>query len=94
MRVEASDVVLGGVSSEVFNSCRDSKQVNQGWTYLPPTPAPVSLFCFCAHLLCVSPVPKCYHTPCECHVMRDGLSEYPRPWWKHGAEEMLRETME
>ena len=36
-------------------------------------PSLVHLLTFWADLFDVSPVPKCYHTPCECAEIRDGL---------------------
>lgn len=57
-------------------------------------PSLVHLLAFWADLFYVSPVPKCFHIPCECAEIRDGLSEDPCPHCRSGAEEMVWESVE
>ena len=77
MRVEASKVVPGGVQLGSLDKLQGQQSGESGLHPLPPNPTPISLLSFCADLFYVSPVPKCYHTPCECPVVRDALSGDP-----------------
>ena len=60
MRVEASEVVLGGVQ---LSGLDQLKEQQSGESELHLVPLLVHLLTFCADLFYVLPVPKCFLTP-------------------------------
>ena len=58
--VVGSEVVLGGVQLGSLDQLQGQQPGESGLYHVTTL---VSLMTFCADLLCVSPVPKCYHTP-------------------------------
>ena len=69
--MDTSKVVPGGVQLCSLDQLQ-GQQAGELALHLVP-PSPVSLLTFCADHFCVSPVPKCCHTPCECPEIRDCL---------------------